>query len=214
MLAWSLPRRMMLMFCWVVGVVLAASFAGFYVLLSREVYNQLDEQLPKAPSPVVADVITDSPSEKEVDELNLQGQYYALFDRSGNVSHHSRNLRAQTLHMDSGELGSHKPVFRTVETQAMAGSVAIPFQQAGKPLLLAVVVSISQANHILATFRRIILLILPLSLSLTAGISAWHVGKSLTPIATFTRHTENLAGQVSGFYQQDSWQPLPIKTPR
>lgn len=214
--AWSLRRRMMLMFCAVVGVLLAACFAGFYVLLSREVYNQLDQQLLETARPVIADLITDPYNEKDVDALNLRGEYFELLDSSGHVLQRSSNLRTGIFDPDPSVVNSHTTVFRTVEKgrHGRLRLAAIPFRFGKEPVMLVVAISTIRADHILATFRGIILLILPLSLLLTAAVSAWYVGKSLTPIATFTRHAEHMAGQVSGFPQPDLWHPLPVKTPR
>jgi two-component system OmpR family sensor kinase len=216
MMAWSLRRRMMLMFCGVVGVLLAACFAVFYVLLSREVYNQLDRQLLHAASPVVADLQTDSASEKDVDELNLPGQYFELVDLSGRVLQQSRNLPAGTHFLGAVNPADRAPSFQTLKSteQGRLRLAAIPFQFGRNRAVLVVAASTASADHVLATFRGIILLVLPLSLLLTAVVSAWYVGRSLAPIATFTRHAEDMAGRVSGFYKPDSWQPLPVKSPR
>lgn len=216
MFAWSLRRRMMLMFCGVVGILLAACFAGFYVLLSREVYNQLDQQLLEAARPVIADLISDPYNEKDVDQLKLHGEYFELLDSSGHILQRSRNLNAGTFNLGSIVLKGQATVFRTVNGghHGRLRLAAIPFRFGKDPVMLVVAISTVQADHILATFRGIILLILPLSLLVTAGISAWYVGKSLTPIATFTQHAENMAGQVSGFQQSNVWHPLPVKTPR
>ncbi|MEJ2009307.1 MAG: ATP-binding protein [Acidobacteriota bacterium] len=204
------------MFCAVVGVLLAACFAGFYVLLSREVYNQLDQQLLETARPVIADLITDPYNEKDVDELNLPGEYFELLDSSGHVLQRSRNLRAGIFDPDSIVLRGHATVFQRVENRrhGRLRLAAIPFRFDKEPVMLVVAISTLRADHILATFRGIILLLLPLSLLLTAAVSAWYVGKSLTPIATFTRHAEDMAGKVSGFHQPDLWHPLPVKTPR
>lgn len=214
--AWSLRRRMMLMFCAVVGVLLAACFAGFYVLLSREVYRQLDRQLLEASRPVIADLISDPHNEKDVDELNLRGEYFELFDTSGRVLQRSRNLQAGIFGPDAIAFSNRTTDFRTIEggKHGRLRLAAIPFQFGKEPAVLAVAVSTRQADHILATFRGIILLILPLSLLLTAGVSAWYVGKSLAPIATLTWHAEQMADKVSGFHEPDGWHPLPANKPR
>jgi signal transduction histidine kinase len=214
--AWSLRRRMMLMFCAVVGVLLAACFAGFYMLLSREVYSQLDRQLLEAARPVIADLISDPYNEKDVDELNLRGEYFELFDTSGHVLQRSRNLQVATFGPGAIAFNTRTTDFRTLEDRnyGRLRLATIPFEFGKEPVVLAVAVSTGQADHVLATFRGIILLILPLSLLLTAGVAAWYVGKSLAPIATFTRHAEQMAERVSGFHQPDLWHPLPVNTPR
>src|SRR2546430_16120263 len=55
------------------------------------------------------------------------------------------------------------------------------------------------------------LLLFPLSLLLTAAISAFYVGKSLTPIKALTRHAELMAKRVTD--RQGFWEPLPIASP-
>ena len=214
--AWSLRRRMMLMFCAGVGVLLAACFAGFYVLLSREVYHQLDQQLMEAARPVIADLRSDPTNEKDVNELDLPGEYFELFDSSGHVLQRSRNLQAGAFDLGPVALDARTADFRTLEgrNRQRLRLAAVPFRFGQEPVVLAVAVSTRPADHVLAMFRGIILLVLPLSLLLTAGVSAWYVGKSLTPIATLTRHAENMAQRVSGFHQPDLWHPLPVKTPR
>lgn len=216
MFAWSLRGRMMLMFCAVVGILLAACSAGLYVFLSREVYSQLDQQLQEAARPVIADLLTDSATERDVDELDLRGEYFELFDSSGHVLQRSHNLQMGTLHLTPSVFRSHVTGFQTIE-QAREGRLrvaAIPFQFGKKSAVLTVAVPTHEADHILASFRGIIFLILPLSLVLTAIVSGWYVSKSLTPIATFTRHAERMAEHASGLYQTNLWRPLPVKTPR
>lgn len=216
MLVWSLRRRMMLMFCAVVGLLLAACSVGFYVLLSREVYRQLDQQLQEATRPVIADLLTDSVTEKDVDELNLPGEYFELFDSSGHILQRSQNLQAGTLHLAPSIFRSHQTSFQTINhtSEGRLRVAAIPFQSGKNSFVLAVAASTRDADHILASFRGIIFLILPLTLLLTASVSAWYVGKVLAPITTFTRHAEGMAERASGPYQANLWRPLPVKTPR
>src|SRR5690242_14690352 len=94
MQAGSLRRRMMLMFCAVVGVLLAGCFGGFYILLSREVYTQLDRQIMQAARPVISDLKTDPADEDDVNQLDLPGEYFELLDSSGLTLQRSRNLPA------------------------------------------------------------------------------------------------------------------------
>jgi signal transduction histidine kinase len=216
MLAWSLRGRMMLMFCAVVGVLLATCFVGLYVLLSRQVYSQLDQRLQDAARPVIADLVTDSLAERDVDQLEIPGEYFELFDPSGHVLQRSHNLQMGTLNLTPSAFRSHLTSFQTIDhpRDGRLRVAAIPFHFGKRSAVLTVAVSTREAYHILASFRAIIFLILPLSLLLTALVSAWYVGKSLTPIGTFTQHAERMAERASGLFQTNLWQPLPVKTPR
>lgn len=216
MLASSLRGRMMLMFCAVVGILLVACSAGLYALLSREVYSQLDQQLQEAARPVIADLLTDSLTEKDVDQLDIPGEYFELSDSSGHVLQRSHNLQMGAIPLTPTVFRGNQPSFLRID-DTPGGSLrvaAIPFQFNKNSFVLKVAVSTREADHILASFRGIIFLILPLSLVLTASVSAWYVGKSLAPIATLTRHAELMAERASGPYQPNLWQPLPVKAPR
>jgi signal transduction histidine kinase len=64
---------------------------------------------------------------------------------------------------------------------------------------------------VLDSFAEIALLLFPLSLLLTAGISAFYVGRSLAPIAALTKHAALMAKRVTN--RQGFWTPLPVTSP-
>src|SRR5205085_10473183 len=78
----SIRTRMMLLFCAVVGFLLAGSYLGYYALLVREVRAQLDRELRGAAGPVLRDLISE-PNSQDITELNLPGEYFELLDSSG-----------------------------------------------------------------------------------------------------------------------------------
>jgi len=216
MLTWSLRGRMMLMLCAVVGILLVSCSVGLYVLLSRQVYSQLDQRLQDAAQPVIADLLTDSLTEKDVDQLNLPGEYFELLDSSGHVLQRSHNLQIGAFHLAPSTFRGHQTSFQTIDyaREGRLRIAAVPFQFGNKSFVLAVAVSTEEADHILASFRGIIFLIVPFILLLTASVSAWYVGKMLAPIATFTRHAESMAEHASGLYQANLWRPLPVNSSR
>ena len=87
----------------------------------------------------------------------------------------------------------------------------IPFQQANQPRVLVVAIPTLGANGVLASFGRVALLLLPLSLLVTAGISAFYVGRSLAPINALTQHAALMAKRVTN--RQGFWTPLPVSSP-
>src|SRR2546425_29381 len=66
-------------------------------------------------------------------------------------------------------------------------------------------------NGVLEGFGRVALVLFPLSLLLTAAISALYVGRSLAPIKELTRHAALMAKRVTN--RQGFWTPLPVCSP-
>src|SRR3989475_5657113 len=126
----SLRLRMMLLFCAVVGVLLAGSHLAIYALLSREVHIQLDRQLQGAARPIIADLVSD-PNEEDVNELNLPDEYFELLDPSGRVLQRSMNLRERPLDLGGAGPDMSRPVFRTVNdpSRGRLRLALIPFRR-------------------------------------------------------------------------------------
>src|SRR4029077_20905723 len=90
MKAQSLRFRMMVLFCSVVGVLLAGSYLAFWGLLAHEVSAQINRQLLETARPLIADIITD-PDAQDVSRLDLPGEFFELLDSAGRVLQRSRN---------------------------------------------------------------------------------------------------------------------------
>src|SRR5207248_4327477 len=91
MRAKTLRSRMMVLFCSVVGVLLAASYLAFWALLARAIPAQLNRQLLETSRPIVADIVSE-PNARDVDRMDIPGQFFELLDASGDVLQRSRNL--------------------------------------------------------------------------------------------------------------------------
>ena len=89
----TLRFRMMLLFSAIVGVLLAGSYLGFYLLLHRKLGAQLDRQLLVAAAPILRD-LTAEPNSHDIDELDVTDEYFQLLDVSGLVLQQSKNLRS------------------------------------------------------------------------------------------------------------------------
>jgi signal transduction histidine kinase len=87
----------------------------------------------------------------------------------------------------------------------------IPFQQANQPRVLVVAIPTLGTDSVLHSFGRVALLLFPLSLLLTAGISAFYVGRSLAPITALTEHAALMAKRVTN--REGFWTPLPVSSP-
>ena len=210
----SIRTRMMLLFCAVVGLLLAASYLGYYGLLQNEVRGQLDGELRGAAGPVLRDLISE-PNSQDINELNLPGEYFELLDSSGKVLQHSQNLRS-ALARFSLPRGSTEVSFTTVTDSAapQLRVCIIPFERGSQRFFFVLAVPTAQADHTLATFRRVTLVLLPFSLLLTAAVSAWYVGRVLKPIAVVTDHAAQMTKRVSDPQRRLEWLPLSVTNPR
>lgn len=199
---------MMLLFSTVVGVLLAASYLAFGALLVSEIHSQLNRQLLETARPIVADLITD-PNEQDVSKLDIPGEYFELLDGSGRVLQSSTNLASPLNLTALGPRTSH-PIFGAATTGdgTSLRAAMIPFDRGAQKLALAVAIPALGANRVVDSFARVALLLFPLSLLLTAGISAWYVGRSLAPITALTQHAAQMARQVTKRGQ--FWTPLAV----
>jgi signal transduction histidine kinase len=211
MKAKSLRFRMMLLFCSVVGVLLAGSYLAFWGLLSHEVPTQLNRQLLETARPIIADLMSE-PNGQDVKRLDIPGEFFELLDPAGRVLQQSKNLTApMDLKGISPEVS--RPTFgiaslRNGESVRIA---LIPFQQAAQPRVLVVAIPTLGTNAVLESFGSVALLLFAMSLLLTAGISAFYVGRSLAPITALTEHAALMAKRVTN--REGFWTPLAVSSP-
>ena len=211
MKAKTLRFRMMVLFTTVVGVLLAGSYLAFWVLLAHEIPTQLNRQLLETARPLIADLITE-PNAQDIKRLDIPGEFFELVDPGGQVLQLSKNLTAP---IDLNGIGPavSRPTFGIASIgNAQPVRVAlIPFQQGGQQRVLVVAISTLGTNGVLGSFGRVALLLMPLSLLLTAGISAFYVGRSLAPVSALTQHAALMAKRVTN--RQGFWTPLPVSSP-
>jgi signal transduction histidine kinase len=210
--AQSLRVRMMLLFTSVVGVLLALSYLAFFGLLAHEIPKQLNRQLLETGRPLVSDIVTE-PNAQDINRLDIPGEFFELLDASGHVLQKSANLNAP-IDLTGLSINPSHAVFGIAEIgNAQQVRVAlIPFQQAGLLRVLAVAIPTLGTNAVYDSFGSIALLLFPLSLLLTAGISALYVGRTLAPITALTQHAALMAKQVKN--PKGFWTPLPVSSPR
>jgi signal transduction histidine kinase len=210
MRAETLRSRMIILFCSVVAGLLAVSYLAFWALLDHEVEVQLNRQLQETARPIVADLISE-PNVEDVNNLNIPNEFFELLTPDGTVLQRSKNLSVPL------NLKGISP--RISESIFGVGSLAdgrhvrmalIPFQQATESRVLAVAIPTSRFGSTLENFGSVALVVFPLSLLLTAGISMFYVGRSLAPIAALTHHAALMAKRVTS--REGFWTPLPVST--
>ena len=208
MKAKTLRFRMIVLFCSVVAGLLAVSYLAFWALLDREVGTQLNRQMLETARPVIADLIAE-PNVEDVNNLNIPDEFFELLNSDGVVLQRSANLysaikfkgidpRVTEPTFDAGSLDDGRHVRLAL----------IPFRVANGPRVLAVAIRTSRFGSTLENFGSVALLIFPLSLLLTAGISTFYVGKSLAPITALTNHAALMAKRVTT--REGFWTPLPV----
>jgi len=207
----TLRFRMMLLFCTVVGVLLAASFLAFLLLLGRAVHTQLNRQLVETARPIIADLYSE-PDAKDINRMDLPGEFFELLDKDGHVLQQSKNLVAP-MDLKGMSAPVSEPVFGIAalasgETVRLA---LIPFQHGNQSRILAVAIPTFGTNRVLDSFAGIAVVLFLLCLLLTAGISTLYVGKSLAPITALTEHAARMAEKVTN--REGFWTPLPISSP-
>jgi len=202
---------MMVLFCSLVGVLLAASYLAFWALLAHAIPTQLNRQLVETSRPIISDIVSE-PNARDVERLDIPGQFFELLDASGKVLQRSKNL-ANPIELKELNPNSSQAVFGVgfVGGSESVRVALIPFDQAGGTRFLVIAIPTFGTNRLLDTFGGIALLLFPLSLLLTAVISAFYVGRSLTPVKALTRHAELMAKRVTD--RQGFWSPLPVASP-
>ena len=208
MRAKTLRSRMMVLFCSVVGVLLAASYLAFWGLLARAIPAQLNRQLLETSRPIIADIASE-PNARDVERLDLPGQFFELLNSRGDVLQRSRNLTGP-IDLKDLKLDDSHAVFGigSVGNSDSVRVALIPFGHAAARRFLAIAIPTFGTNRLLDTFGGITLLLFPVSLLLTAAISAFYVGRSLAPVKALTRHAELMAKRVTD--RQGFWAPLRV----
>ena len=173
---------MMVLFCRVVGVLLAASYLAHWAILAHEVSAQLNRQLLETAPPIIADFAAE-PNSQDIHCMDIPGQFFEVLDSAGRILQRSKNLSAPI-----DPRGMKPSISEQVFGIAAIGSgesvrlAFIPFQQGTQQRIFAVAIPTFGANRVIDSFGGMALLLLPLSLLLTAGISSLYVGRALAPI--------------------------------
>jgi two-component system, OmpR family, sensor kinase len=193
----SLRFRMMVLFCLVVGGFLLGTCAIIYSIFARELRLELDRRLNEAGLPMAEDLAANPPDE-DIFRLDLPEEYLELLDASGQPLNMSRNWRERLIDVGPLSFPDGKPVFRTV--QGTAGPLRlelIPFILVKRPVVLAIAGPTRDVDLVLGNFRKMLMVLAPLGLLLMAAISAWYVGRSLSPITELTKQAAQLTQSIS-----------------
>jgi len=157
-------------------------------LLAHAIPTQLNHQLQETGRLLIADVAAE-PEARDIERLDIPGEFFELLDPDGHVLQRSRNLPAP-IHLKPIDPAARHSTFQVgdIEGEQTVRVAIIPFEQSDQKRFLAVAIPTFGTNRLLDTFGQIVLILFPISLLLTAGISMIYVGRSLAPITELTRH--------------------------
>src|SRR5260370_2830045 len=122
------------------------------------------------------------PNAKDIDRLNLPGEFFELLDQTGHVLQQSMNLAAP-MKLNGLNVAGSQPTFgiAALENGETVRVSLIPFQQGNQSQVFAVAIPTFWTNRVLDSFARVALLLFPLSLLLTAGTSPLSLRTPLPP---------------------------------
>lgn len=188
---------MMLLFCAVVGVLLAGSFTLLYAWLSRTSRAAFDHQVLEAAAPVAADIASDGDPE-DVSQLNLRDEYFEVLGPSGRILARSMNLGAGPLRLPPAALSISQSTLFDLSSESLGPLrvAAVPVQIGKTATVLYLAMPTRERERTLADLRRGLGGLLALSLAVMALVSAWYVGRSLRPIRALTERASDLAERL------------------
>ena len=182
---------MVVLFCVTAGLLLAVCYAGFYLLFQRVVREQLDARLGEVAGPIIADIAIE-PEDKDVDLLDIPGEYFEVLDKSGTVLQRSKNLHANLpINVQPG-----------LQTTSLPGEgeirvAVIPFQAKEETWLFVSGESTRAVDSALATLRRLALALLPISLAGTAIVFGFYSNHLFNRIEAVVRQLRQFVSDAS-----------------
>ena len=207
----TLRLRMILLFCIVIGVFLAGTYAVVYASFVRAIRADLDDRLLDTAKPVIAELMA-RPNDPYISGLPISGQVLQVLGPSGKILERSQDPDAFNLEVPTPS--GQKPAFYTVDTNAgQMRAAAIPFRVKDQLSWLVVAESTVKLDQAERSFRENAFGLWTVSILLTTLIAAWYVSRSLAPIVDLNRHAAALTLKVSESSHRDVDASLPIANP-
>ncbi|HVC00288.1 MAG TPA: ATP-binding protein [Candidatus Dormibacteraeota bacterium] len=206
----GLRTRMMLLFCAVVGVLLAASFGILYAWQVHDIHREFDRQLLGASAPLAAHLVTDGHA-REINRFNIPGEYFEVLSPNGRVLARSLNLASAPLALPRGATAVRQPTVFGIDdpNQGYLRLAAVPVMLKKTPAILVLGMSMLKLGRMQGELQSGLGLLFGLSLAVMALVSAWYVRRSLRPIIDLTEHTSQLAKRLETPGSLLSSRPLP-----
>jgi two-component system OmpR family sensor kinase len=211
--AHTLRFRMIVHFCSAVGVLLIASYLGFFYFLARQSGSDLERQFLETAGPILTE-ITANPGSQNVNALNLKDQYFEVLDTKGRVVQASKNLEGRALDLAVTSFDIRQPAFLIIpnrDGRALRAAL-FPYRVGNDAFILVLSVPNREVKEVLEIFGQLMAFFLPLSLLLTVVLSTWYVKRSLAPITALTIHARRMT-EVMKSEKREDWTALPVDRP-
>lgn len=190
--ALSLRWRMMLLFCFTVGVLLLGSYAAFYFAARTVVRTQLDHRMSEAAGLLAADLNSD-PDDADILVMDIPDEYFETVGASGNVAALSKNLHGHAIPWNPN---SEDPVTVRDSSLGVLRVHSTPVRHGGTQETLLLAMPMRETDQTLAGLRDLLFVLFPCSLLIVGAVAAWYVGRSLHPVSELTRQTSQMADRV------------------
>ena len=211
--AHTLRFRMIVHFCCAVSVLLIVSYLGFFGFLARQSASDLERQFQETAGPILTDLAA-NPQAQNINLLNLRDQYFEVLDGKGRVLQASKNLEGRTHDLTLANIDLKHPTFLIITNQygKPFRAALFPYRIGTGAFILVLAVPNREVKEVLEIFGEIMALFLPLSLLLTALLSAWYVKRSLAPITALTVHARHMT-EIMKSEKREHWTALPVDRP-
>jgi signal transduction histidine kinase len=204
--------RMMLLFCFVIGVLMAITCAAVYSIFVKTIRAELDHDLVNAARPIIGDLSGDH-QEGNFPELNSQEQM-VVFTQAGHALTRSKNADPLLIAAFGDFPHPRSAYFRSLRgSEGPLRAAVIPFESNQRPLWFIIARPTTEIEYSQWRFRDTLFGIWVLSLLLTAVIADWYVGSSLRPIIELTRRAESLTENIADRFAAHPAAALPVVNP-
>jgi len=205
--------RMMLLFCFVIGLLMAITCAAVYSIFVKTARAELDHDLVNAARPIIAYLSRDH-RPGDFPEIDRQEQMLLVFDHAGHVLAHSRNADPLLISGFGAFPQARSAYFRSLASaDGPLRAAILPFESNQRPLWFVIARSTAEMDYSQWRFRDTLFGIWVLSLLLTAVIADWYVGSSLRPIIELTRRAESLTENIGDRFAAHPSASLPVVNP-
>ena len=203
---------MILLFCIVIGVILAGTYEVVYRTFQKEVRQGFDDRLIDVAKPLISQIEAD-PSGNHLSQIDMPEHVFVLLNSSGEMLEASRSS-IQVEVEQFIPLPRYQPEFRMIHSASVELRTAIiPFKVGNEPRWFAIAESTERIDRVEASFRERAFGLWTVSLLLTTLIAAWYVGRSLSPIVSLSQHAAQLIDKAGTVSHGDLDASLPITYP-
>jgi two-component system OmpR family sensor kinase len=193
----SFRRRMMLLFCTAVGLLLLVSYLIIYWVFTQTIRNNYDGHLLEAAASLGQALATNLASPGDLAEVGVPGDFFEIRDDRGRLIAHSRELSNRPLNVSIDWSSREAVAPKTIQAPEYGPVrvVSVPVRAKHGNWILILATSTKDADRALRDFQRLIVVLLISNLGLVAVGSSLYVRGSLRPLSDLTRKISAMTRQ-------------------